>query len=102
MAQQRSETSANLRMAFTPERFPFRKVCIGVYAADKGIPMLTASLCLAVLKGDFWESFCSWVVLTIEKGKEREMVASGKVGCRPMGKAAEGRIERAKRKKCRK
>ena len=30
-------------------------------------------------------------------GKEREMVASGKVGCRPMGRAAEGRIERAER-----
>ena len=29
-------------------------------------------------------------------GKEREMVASGKVGCRPMGRAAEGCIERAK------
>jgi hypothetical protein len=27
-------------------------------------------------------------------GKEREMVASGKVGCRPMGRAAKGLIER--------
>jgi hypothetical protein len=32
-------------------------------------------------------------------GKEREMVASGKVGCRPMGRAAEGLIERAERDK---
>ena len=27
------------------------------------------------------------------------MVASGKVGCRPMGRVAEGRIERAERDK---
>ena len=69
MARQHSETSANLRMAFTTERFFSRKSCVGVQAADMGIPMLTASLCLAVLKGDFWDSFCGWVVLTIERGK---------------------------------
>ena len=69
IARQRSETSANLRMAFTTERFLSRKSCVSVYAADKGIPMLTACLCLAVFKGDFWDSFCSWVVLTIERGK---------------------------------
>ena len=54
MARQHSETSANLRMAFTTERFFSRKSCVGDYAADKGIPILTASLCLAALKGDFW------------------------------------------------
>ena len=69
MARQRSETSANFCLAFTTERFLSRKSCIGVYATDKGIPMLTASLCLAVLKGDFWDSLCGWVVLTIERGK---------------------------------
>jgi hypothetical protein len=67
ITRQRSETSANLRLAFTTERFLSRKSCVGVYEADKGIPMLTASLCLAVLKGDFQDSFCGWVVLTIER-----------------------------------
>ena len=71
MARQRSETSANWCLAFTTERFLSRKSCVGIHwqAADKGIPMLTASLCFAVLKGDFWDSFCGWVVLTIERGK---------------------------------
>ena len=32
-------------------------------------------------------------------GKEKKMVASGKVGCWPMGRVAEGRIERAERDK---
>ena len=67
ITRQRSETSANLRLAFTTERFLSRKSCVGVYEADKGIPMLTASLCFAVLKGDFRDSFCGWVVLTIER-----------------------------------
>ena len=66
MARQRSETSANWCLAFTTERFLSRKSCVGVYAVEKDIPMLTA---LAVLKGDFWDSFCGWVVLTIERGK---------------------------------
>ena len=69
MALQRSEMSANWCLAFTTERFLSRNSCVGIQAAEKGIPMLTASLCLAVLKGDFWDNFCGWVVLTIERGK---------------------------------
>ena len=69
MERQRSGTSANLCLAFTTERFLSRESCVVVQAADKGIPIMTASLCLAVLKGDFWDSFCGWVVLTIERGK---------------------------------
>ena len=57
MALQRSETSANWCLAFTTERFLSRNSCVGVQAAEKGIPMLTASLCLAVFEGDFWNSF---------------------------------------------
>jgi hypothetical protein len=44
MARQRSDMNANLRLAFTTERFLSRKSCAGVQAADKGNPMLTASL----------------------------------------------------------
>ena len=44
MERQRSETSANLRLAFTTERFLSRKSYVGVQAADKGNQMLTASL----------------------------------------------------------
>ena len=58
MERQRSETSANLCLAFTTERFLSRESCVVVQAADKGIPIMTASLCLAVLKGDFRDSFC--------------------------------------------
>ena len=72
MARQRSETSANLCLAFTTERFLSRKSCVVVQAADKGIPMLTASLCLVVLEGDFWDSFCGCMVLTIERRKGEE------------------------------
>jgi hypothetical protein len=48
--------------------------------------------------------FCGWEALTIERGKERVMVTSGMVRCRPMGRVAEGHIERANgmRKKRRK
>ena len=38
-------TSANLRLAFTTEHFLSGKLCVGVRAAGKGIPMPLTSLC---------------------------------------------------------
>ena len=61
----------------------------GVGAAGKGVPIGIASL----------RSGCSqgWEVLTIKRGKGEGIVISGKVKCRPMGRAVEGCIERAER-----
>ena len=85
-ALQCTATSANLHLAFAIERFLSRS-CSGVGAAGKGIPIRMASLRSGCSRG--------WEVLTIKRGKGEGIVISGKARCRPMGRAAEGRIERA-------
>ena len=54
----------------------------GVGATGKGVPIRIASLRSGCSRG--------WEVLTIKRGK-------GEARCRPMGRVAEGRIERAER-----
>ena len=58
-----------------------------VGAAGKGVPIGIASVRSGCSRG--------WEVLTIKRGKREGIVISGKARCRPMGRAAEGRIERA-------
>ena len=84
-ARQRTATSMN---PFAMEYFLSRKSCVGVGAAGKGSLTPMASFCFSDPRDGFWGGFCGCGVLTIEREKEREMVASVTVGCWPMERAA--------------